>query len=108
MTKPILMGCIKEQPAPSWLKFNLHHKAVYLDKEIRHLFVADFEFDEKRATEQEYMYNEILTSIIGKKILVANERSLYQLLKFFDKTDDDKPKSYRCFRKNSFGSVWKI
>ena len=48
------------------------------------------------------MYNEILTPIIEKKkILEANERSVYQLLEFFDKmNDDNKPKSYRCTKKS--------
>ena len=66
MTKPMPMGCIKEQPAPSWLKSNLLLKTVDLDNEIGHLFVVDIKFDEKRATEQEYMYNEILTPITEK------------------------------------------
>ena len=47
------------------------------------------------------MYNEIFPPIIEKqKILDANERSLYQLLELFDKTNDDKPKSYRCTAKS--------
>ena len=70
MTKPIPMGCIKEQSAPSWLKFSLLLETVNLDEEIGHLFVVDTEFDEKRATEQKYIYNEILTPIIEKQILL--------------------------------------
>ena len=72
MTKPMLTGCIKEPAAPSWLKFNLLLKTVDLDDKIGHLFVVDIEFDEKRATEQEYLYNEILPPITEKqKILEA-------------------------------------
>ena len=83
-------------------QFNLLLETVDLDDEIGHRFVVDIEFDEKIATEREYMYNEILTPIIEKqKILEANERSVYQLLEFFDKTNDDnKPKSYRCTKKS--------
>ena len=51
MTKPMPSGCIKEDPAPSWLKFNPLLKNVNLDDTIRHLFVVDIKFDEKRATE---------------------------------------------------------
>ena len=51
MTKPMPTGYIKEQPAPSWLKFNLLLKNADLDNEIGHVFVVDIEFDEKRATE---------------------------------------------------------
>ena len=75
------IGCIKEHPAPSWLKFNLLLETVDLDDKVGDLFVVDIEFDGKRATEQEYMYNEIVPLIIDKrKILEANERSVYQLL----------------------------
>ena len=51
MTKPMPTGCIKEHPAPSWLKFNLLLETVDLDDKIGHLFVVDIKFDEKRATE---------------------------------------------------------
>ena len=54
-------GCIKEQSAPSWLKFNLRLETVDLDNEIGHLFVVNIESDEKEANEEECMYNEILT-----------------------------------------------
>ena len=64
MTKPIPLGCNKEQLAPSWLKFNL--LLVDLDDEIGHLIVVEIEFDEKRGTEREYIYSEILTPIIEK------------------------------------------
>ena len=51
------IGCIKEHLASSWLKFNLLLKTIDLDDKIGHLFVVNFEFDEKRATERECMYN---------------------------------------------------
>ena len=35
-----------------------------------------------------------------QKILDANEWSLFQLLELFDKTNDGKPKSYRCTAKS--------
>ena len=74
MTKPMPTGCIKEHPSPSWFEFNLLLETVDLDDVIGHLFLVDIEFDEKRATEHEYMYNEILPPIIEKQILGANER----------------------------------
>ena len=101
MAKPLPRGCIKEEPAPSWLKFNLFLKTFDLDDQTGHFFITDIEFDKKRATKQEDMDNEILTPIIEKqKVLEANERSVYQLLELFDKTNDDKPKSYRCTKKS--------
>ena len=63
MTKPIPIGCIKEHPTPSWVKFNLLLETVDLDDKIGHLFALDIEFDEKRATERESMYNKILLSV---------------------------------------------
>ena len=85
VTKPMSMGCIKKQPAPSWFKINLLFKTVDLEDKIGHLFVVDIEFDKKRATERECMYNEILTSIIQKqKFLEANVRCVYQLLELFE------------------------
>ena len=65
-TKPVLTGCIKEHPTLSCVKFNLLLKTVDLDDKIGHLFVVDIEFDEKKASEREYMYNEILPPIIKK------------------------------------------
>ena len=94
-------GCIKEEPAPSWLKFNLFLKTFDLDGQTGHFFIIDIEIDKKRATKQEYMDNEILTPIIEKQnVLEANEQSVYQLLELFEKTNGDKPKSYCCTKKS--------
>ena len=115
MTRPMLTGCIKQNTSPSWLEFNLLLEKVSLEDSIGHLFVVDIEFDEKNASEKQYMYNEIFPPIIEKqKILDANERSLFQLV-LFDKTND-KRKSYRCtakshatmFPKNIFRFILKI
>ena len=101
MTKPMPTGCIKQNNSPSWLEFNLLLEKVSLEDPIGHLLVVDIEFDEKNATKKQFMYNEIFPPIIEiQKILDANERSLYQLLELFDKTNDDKPKSYRCTAKS--------
>ena len=101
MAKPMPTGCITENNSPTWLGFNLLLEKVSLEDPIGHLFVVDIEFDEKNATKKPYMYNEIFPPIIEKqKILDANERSLFQLLELFDKTNDDKPKSYRCTAKS--------
>ena len=73
---------------------------VSLEDPNGHLFVVDIEFDEQNATEKQYMYNEIFPPIIEKrKILEANERSLFQLLELFDQRDG-KPKSYRYTAKS--------
>ena len=101
MTKPMPAGCIKEHPAPSWLKFNFVLKTANLDNKIGHLFAVDIEFDEKRATEQEYRYNEVLPAALEKQeILGENERSVYQLLDLFCKASDNKPKLDCCTAKS--------
>ena len=101
MTKPMPTGCIKENNSPTWLEFNLLLENVSLEDPIGHLFVVDIEFDEKNATRKQYMYNEIFPPIIERqKILDANERSLFQILDLFDKTNHGKPKSYRCTAKS--------
>ena len=100
MTKPIPTGCIKEHPAPTWRKFNFILETLDLDDPIDHLFIIDAEFDKSNATEREYMYYEIMPRIIEKqKTVEANERSVYELLHLFSKTDDSKPKFYHCTAK---------
>ena len=66
LAKPMPVGCIKEHPPPSWVKFNIFLENVDLEDKIGHVFVVDTEFDGKRATEREYMYNEILLSMTEK------------------------------------------
>ena len=101
MTRPMPTGCIKQNNSPSWLKFNLLLEKVSFEDSIGHLFIADIEFDEKNATEKQFMYNEIFPPIIEKeKILDTNERSLFQLLELFDTSSEGKPKSYRCTAKS--------
>ena len=50
---------------------------------------------------KQLLFNEILPPAIEKhKILYVNERSIYQLLKHFEKTDKGTPKAYRCTQKS--------
>ena len=101
MTKPMPTGYIKEYSSPSWLTFNLLFEIVSLDDPIDHLLVVDIEFDQKNATNKQFLYNEILPPIIEKqKVLDANEESAYQLIELFDETTEEKPKSYRCTAKS--------
>ena len=70
----MLTACIKEHPVSTWCKFNFLLETVDLDDLIGHLFIVDIEFDKANATEQEYMYNEIMLSFIDKrKLQEANE-----------------------------------
>ena len=66
LAKPTPVGCIKEHPPPSWVKFNILLETFDLEHKIGHVFVVDIEFDGKRATEWEYMYHEILPSMTEK------------------------------------------
>ena len=101
MTKPMPTGCIKQNNSPSWVKFNVLLETVTLDDEIGHLFIVDIKFDIENATEREYLYNEIFPPIIEKKTKIdVNDRSLFQLLELFAKTEKGKPKSYRVTEKS--------
>ena len=101
MTRPMPTGCIKQNPSPSWATFNLLLEKVSLEDKIGHLFVVDIEFDFENASPRQMMYNEIFPPIIEKKkIMEANERSLFQLLELFSKTDQNKPRSYVCTAKS--------
>ena len=52
MTEPLPIGCMKKNPPPSWLQFNLIIKTVDLDDDVADLSVVDIEFSEKVATKQ--------------------------------------------------------
>ena len=79
MTKPMPVGSIKEKEA-NWLEFNLLLEKVDLDDEIGHLFLVDIELDQNKATPKQMLYNEIFPPVVEKKkILEANERSIFQL-----------------------------
>ena len=95
MTRPMPTGCIKQNTSPSWSTFNLLMEKVSLEDQIGHLFIVDIEFDHQNASPRQFMYNEIFPPIIEKKkIMEANERSLFQLLELFSRTDQNKPRSY--------------
>ena len=95
MTRPMPTGCIKQNTSPTWATFNLLIEKVSLKDKIGHLFVVDVEFDFENASPRQLIYNEIFPPIIEKKkIMEANERSLFQLLELFSKSEQNKPRSY--------------
>ena len=101
MTRPMPTGCIKQKTLPSWVTFNLLIEKVSLEDKIGHLFVVDIEFYFENASTRQLTYNEIFPPIIKKKkIMEANERSLFQLLELFSKNEQDKPRSYVCTAKS--------
>ena len=95
ITKSLPTGCIKGHPSPMARVQPPSWNSRFTSRDWN-LFVADIKFDEKRATEHEYMYNEILPPIIEKQILEANECLVYKLLELSQKTWDSVPKTYRC------------
>ena len=95
MTKPMPVGGITDK-VPNWLEFNLLLEKVDLDDERGHLFLVDIEFDHKKASPRQIMYNEIFPPIVEKKkILEANERSVFQLFELYSTTQKENPKSYK-------------
>lgn len=101
MTKSIPTRCIKEKPLPTWITFNLLIETVSLDGPMGHLSVADIIFDHENATEKQVLYNDILPPVIEKhKTLDANEKSIYQLLEQYHKTDNSAQKACSCTKKS--------
>ena len=99
MTKSLPTRCIKEQKVPSWKEINLLLEKVDLDNEIGHLYIVDIKFNEKEATEKHYVHNEIYCSVFEqKKVIDANERSIFQLLQNL-KENDGKPQIYAAQNK---------
>ena len=101
MAKPMPTGYIKKKPQLLWRTFSLLIEAVSLDDPIGHLFIVDIKFDHGKATKKQILYNEVLPPVIEKQnILEANEKSIYQLLEQYQKTNSGIPKAYRCTKKS--------
>ena len=99
MTKPLLTGCIKDDPDVSWETFNFLLKKVDFEDTIGHLYIVDIKFDIKNVTERELAYNEIYPPIIEKqKIIDPCERSVFQLLEQYIEGEKG-PKSYKSTAK---------
>ena len=95
MTKPMSTGSMKEKD-PSWVEFNLLLETVDLDNKIGHLFVVDIRFDHENASDRVLMHNEGFPPIIEKKkVIDANERSVFQLCELYSKNGKGVPKSYK-------------
>ena len=67
MTKLLPTGCIEADSHISFKKLNDLIRTLDIDSPIRHLYVADIEFDHKNATENQITYNEIYPPIIEKQ-----------------------------------------
>ena len=94
MTKPLPNGCIKADPDISLKKLNDLIRTLDINLPFGHLYVVDIEFDHKNATKNQITYNGIYPPIIEiQKILDPCERSIYQLLEQYLRTNKAKPKS---------------
>ena len=98
MTKPLPIGCIKDNDDISWGTVNF--LLVSFEDTIGHLYIVDTEFDVKNAAEREFAYNEIYPPIIEKqRINDPCERSVFQLLEQFIRGEKNAPKAYRSTAK---------
>ena len=96
MTKPLLIGCIKDDNDISWKTFNFLLEKISFKNNIGHLYIVDIEFHYKNATEKQFAYNEIYPPIIEKqKIIDPCERSVFRLLEQFAKGEHG-PRAYRA------------
>ena len=99
MTKPLLTGCIKDDPDVSWETFNFLLKKVDFEDTIGHLYIVDIKFDIKNVTERELAYNEIYPPIIEKqKVIDPCDRSVFPLLEQYIEGEKG-PKSYKSTAK---------
>ena len=58
--------------------------------------MVDIEFDQNKATPKQMLYNEIFPPVVEKKkILEANERSIFQLFELYSETEKQNAKSYK-------------
>ena len=100
MTKPLPIGCIKDNDNVSWVAFNKLLESVSFEDTIGHLYLVDIEFDFKNAAEREFAYNEIYPPIIEKqRIIDPCERSTFQLIEQFIMGENNVPKAYRSTAK---------
>ena len=82
MTKSLPIGNIKKsKKVPSMREFDLIIQGISDEDTIGHLIVFDINFDTKNASEKQLFFYEIYSPIFEKKkVLLANERSVFQLL----------------------------
>ena len=107
MTKPVLVGSIKEQSL-SWVKFKLLMEKVSLDNPIGHIFVVDVEFEHEKATDCQIMYNDIFPPFTDEQARIeANERSVFQLFELYFEDIKGAPKSYKISSKCHFNLLAK-
>ena len=66
MTKPLPIGCMKENKNFSWVDFNILIESVDLTDKIGQLFVVDIFFGAKNANENQLLYYEIFPPVIEK------------------------------------------
>ena len=80
--------------------FHFLLESVSCQDTIGHLYIVDFEFDFKNATEREFACNEIYPPVIKKqRIIDPCERSVLQLLGQFVRGEKNVPKVYRSTAK---------
>ena len=69
------------QKTPTLREFNFLIECISDEDKIGHLFIVDIEFNEQKASEKHFLFNEIYTPIFEKKkVLTPIERSVFQLL----------------------------
>ena len=66
MTKSLPTGCIRDSDDFSRKTYNFLLESVSFEDTIGHLNIVEIEFDFKKVSERELVYNEIYSSIIEK------------------------------------------
>ena len=81
-------------------EFDLIVQGISDEDKIGHLFVVDIHFDQKNASEKQLLFNEIYLPIFEKKkVLSANERSVFQFLDAMRLNDNGTINSFKTTAK---------
>ena len=100
VTKPLPTGSINRKKIPTMREFDLIIYGISDEDEIGHLFVVDIHFDQKNASEKQLSFREIYALIFKKKkVLSANERSVFQLTNAMRLNDKGTINSFKTIAK---------
>ena len=100
MTKPLPTDSIKRKKVPTMREFDLIIQVISDEDKICHLFVVDKHFDQKNVSKRQLFFNEIYSPIFEKKkVLSANERSVFELLDAMRLNDEATINSFKTTAK---------
>ena len=77
MTKPLPIGCIKDDSDISWETFNFLLEKVDFEDTFGHLYIVNIEFDIKNATKRELTITKFIHQLLNSKKLLILVKDQY-------------------------------